>query len=59
MYMDNMPTLKNDVEYLFKKLVLEGLTIGAIKEKMSPILDEFDDIPLIRKMLEILKEGED
>jgi hypothetical protein len=56
--MNGIPTLKNDDEYLFKKLVLEGLTIAAIKGKMSPTLDGFEEIPLIRKMVEILAEGE-
>lgn len=54
--MDDIPTLKNDDEVLFQQLVIEGLTLEAVRQQM-PILDKLDDIPLIRKMLEIL-EGE-
>jgi hypothetical protein len=62
--MDNhppIPQLSEVDEIRFKKLVLqEGtLTITAIREQMSPVLDEYDDIPLIRKMLKVLEKGED
>jgi hypothetical protein len=54
--MDSIPQFDEETEKRFKELVLqEGtLTITAIREQMSPVLDEFDDIPLIRKMLKIL-----
>lgn len=54
--MDDTSTIEND-ETLFRKLVLEGLTLAAIRQKMSPALEEVDDIPLIRKMMQVLQGG--
>lgn len=51
--MDNIPQLQNAVEDLFKKLVLEGLTLTAIRQEMFPSLEGIDDIPLIQKMIKI------
>ena len=57
--MNNIPELKPDDEVLFKKLVLEdGLTLTALRRKMSLALEGIDDIPLIKKMLQVIEEGE-
>ena len=52
--------LTPDDEALFRQLVLQSstLTLAAIRERMSPILKNMDDIPLIQKMLGIRREGE-
>lgn len=55
--MNGIPQFKDDDEALFQKLVVEGLTLEAIRQQM-PILVKFDDMPLIRKMLQILEEGD-
>jgi len=54
--MNNIPQLKPDDEALFSRLVLEDcLTLTAIRREMSLTLEGIDDIPLIRKMLHIIK----
>lgn len=57
--MDDIPVPKFDVEteQRFKELVLqEGVaTITSIRKQMYPSLEEYDDILLIRKMLQILQ----
>lgn len=54
-----MPQFDAEVEQRFKELVLrEGVaTITSIREQMHPLLEEYDDILLIRKMLQILQGG--
>lgn len=51
--MNGIPTLKNDEEDLFKKLVLDGLTLAAIRQELA--LGEYEDVPLIRKMIQVLE----
>lgn len=63
MNMDNLepiPRLSEADEERFKKLVLQRgvATITFVRQEMVPVLDEYDDIPLICKMLQIL-QGED
>ena len=54
--MNDIPQLKPDDEVLFRKFVLEDcLTLTAIRREMSLTLEGIDDIPLIRKMLHIIK----
>jgi len=57
--MDDMPIPQFDVEVekRFKELVLQKgvATITFIRQEMAPLLDEYDDIPLICKMLQILQ----
>jgi len=56
--MNNIPELKPDDEALFRKFVLEDcLTLTAIRREMPLALEGIDDIPLIKKLLQIL-EGE-
>ena len=55
--MDDIPQFNNDDEVLFEKLVRENLTLTAIREQMSPILDGIEDILLIRKMMAINAKG--
>ena len=56
----DIPQFDEEVERRFRELVLhEGVaTVTYIRKEMSPVLDKYDDISLIRKMLYILAEGE-
>jgi hypothetical protein len=56
--MDNIPQFNDDDEMLFEKLVRRNLTLTAIRERMSPTLDDIEDILLIRKMMAINAKGE-
>ncbi len=61
--MDNnisVPQFDEAAEKRFRELVLQngGATITFIRQEMAPALDKYDDIPLVRKMLHILAEGE-
>ena len=61
--MDNdisVPQFDEETEKRFRELVLQKgvATVTFIRQEMAPVLDEYDDIPLIRKMLHILAEGE-
>ena len=61
--MDNgisVPQFDEKAEKRFRELVLQrGIaTVTFIRQEMAPLLDEYDDIPLICKMLHILTEGE-
>ena len=58
--MDNdipVPQFDEETEKRFKELVLqEGVaTVTFIRQELAPALDEYDDIPLIRKMVNILQ----
>jgi hypothetical protein len=59
-YNISMPQFDEETERRFRELVLrEGVaTVTFIRQEMSPVLDEYDDIPLIRRMLHILTKGE-
>jgi len=52
---ENACVISGESVDLFRQLVLEGLTLTAIRREMSPVLEGRDDIYLIREMLRILK----
>lgn len=56
--MDNIPQFNPDDEVLFEELVRKGLTLTAIREQMSPVLEGIEDMLLIRKMIAISAKGE-
>ena len=43
----------------FKILVLEGLTVVGIRNKLGEDLDSFSDVVLVRKMVTILDQEGD
>lgn len=57
--MDNIPQFDTDGEVLFENLVREGLTLTAIRERMSSTLEGMEDAPLIRKMMAINAKGDE